>query len=98
MQEHKSFLIRDLLGDVLSERVHGKSVLFISIRLDAAVLAPAKFVRDSFDRDTIQSNLFVYARRRFPTRTNESDATSRTRVDGEMEIFIGRGSCRVAGN
>ncbi|XP_033326677.1 homeobox protein GBX-1 [Megalopta genalis] len=25
MQEHKSFLIRDLLGDVLSERVHGDS-------------------------------------------------------------------------
>lgn len=24
MQEHKSFLIRDLLGDVLSERVHGE--------------------------------------------------------------------------
>lgn len=28
MQEHKSFLIRDLLGDVLAERVQG---IFISI-------------------------------------------------------------------
>lgn len=29
MQEHKSFLIRDLLGDVLSERVHGEFLCIV---------------------------------------------------------------------
>lgn len=29
MQEHKSFLIRDLLGDVLSERVHGEFLYIV---------------------------------------------------------------------
>lgn len=33
MQEHKSFLIRDLLGDVLSERVHGKFAFFLNCAL-----------------------------------------------------------------
>lgn len=30
MQEHKSFLIRDLLGDVLSERVHGEFFTYLN--------------------------------------------------------------------
>lgn len=84
MQEHKSFLIRDLLGDVLSERVHGKSVPFISVSLDAG------FARDSLDRDAARSMLLD------PQHALMSP--TRTRVDGETGIFIGRGCCRVAGN
>lgn len=33
MQEHKSFLIRDLLGDVLAERVQGKMSYYVEIVL-----------------------------------------------------------------
>lgn len=33
MQEHKSFLIRDLLGDVLAERVQGESIITSEVKI-----------------------------------------------------------------
>lgn len=52
MQEHKSFLIRDLLGDVLSERVHGKCGVLILISSWRAVRA----FRTFFESTTIAVN------------------------------------------
>jgi len=65
MQEHKSFLIRDLLGDVLAERVQGIYIYICDVPRQKQVISLISF-KSIVPRSIIMMSIFFL----MPTNVN----------------------------